>query len=119
MTARTTAAGSAEKEVSNVDNLWKRLLAHCGHRVEIAVYGNPESPDNVSLECTDCNEIILDAEIYTICERKDSSTDQMHNYERCNGCAYYYGEIDSCMYGEPDVPTDAPRKCKEGKNEQV
>lgn len=28
----------------------------------------------------------------------------MSNYEKCNGCPYYYGEIDSCMFGEEDVP---------------
>lgn len=35
----------------------------------------------------------------------------MSNYEKCKGCPYYYGEIDNCMYGEPDVRTNASRKC--------
>lgn len=99
-----------------MDMLWKKLLAHYGHHVEIAVYGDPKNPDNVSLECEDCNEVILDAEIYTICERNKPEATSGRNYDRCNGCPYYYGEIDDCMYGEPDVPTDAPRKCKEDGN---
>ncbi len=103
--------------MNTVDRLWKKLLAHYGHNVEIAVYGNPKNPDGVSLECTDCNEVILDAEIHTICERYDSGTGRPRNYETCKGCAYCYDEIDSCVYGEPDVPTDAPRKCQEDENE--
>lgn len=104
-----------QRTVIIVDSLWKKLLAHFGHHVEIAVYGDPKNPANVSLECTDCNEVILDAELYTICEGDDSGA---HNYEKCKGCACYFGEIDDCMYGEPDVPSDAPCKCKEGENEQ-
>lgn len=29
-----------------------------------------------------------------------------HNYPKCHGCPYYFGEIDSCMFGEDDVPQD-------------
>ena len=35
----------------------------------------------------------------------------MSNYEKCNGCPYYFGEIDSCMFGEEDVPIDMEKKC--------
>lgn len=38
-------------------------------------------------------------------------------YETCKNCPYYYGEIDCCMFGEKDAPTDMPRKCKEEKEE--
>lgn len=53
------------------DLLWKLLLAHRGHRVSIVSYGDPADPKNVSLECEDCGEVILDAEINTICARED------------------------------------------------
>lgn len=33
------------------------------------------------------------------------------DYEVCKKCQYYFGELDSCMYGEPDVPDDMERKC--------
>ena len=36
-------------------------LAHVGHRVEVATYGSP--PENVSVECVDCYEVIADADI--------------------------------------------------------
>lgn len=29
-----------------------------------------------------------------------------NNYDKCNGCPYYFGEIDNCMYGEEDIPND-------------
>lgn len=39
------------------------------------------------------------------------------SYEICKDCPYYYGEIDWCMSGEPDVPDDMEKMCeKEWKN---
>lgn len=40
----------------------------------------------------------------------------MSNYEKCNGCSYYFGEMDDCMYGEADVPFDLPKKCEKRIN---
>lgn len=51
--------------------LWNILKEHTGHSVEIAVYGDPEDPVSITLEDIDTNEVILDAEIYTICARVD------------------------------------------------
>lgn len=51
--------------------LWNILKEHFGHRVEIAIYGDPENPANICLEDLDTNEVILDAEICTICARED------------------------------------------------
>lgn len=51
--------------------LWDLLLQHKGHKVEIAVYGKEDNPMSVTLEDVDTQEIILDAEIYTICVRDD------------------------------------------------
>jgi len=32
-------------------------------------------------------------------------------------CAYYYGEIDECMYGEPEIPANWDKKCEQkGEN---
>lgn len=36
----------------------------------------------------------------------------MSNYEKYNGCPYYFGEIDNCMFGEEDVPNNAEKKCE-------
>lgn len=58
-----------DKEMNNL--LWDILKDHFGHRVEIAVYGDPENPASVTLEDMDTNSVILDAEIYTICARED------------------------------------------------
>lgn len=51
--------------------LWNRLKEHLGHSVEIVCYGDHDDPDDICLECKDCNEVILDAEIYTICASED------------------------------------------------
>ena len=51
--------------------LWNILFKHRGHKVEIATYGDWTDPVDMCLECLDCNEVILDGEIYTICGRQD------------------------------------------------
>lgn len=51
--------------------LWDELKKHRGHHVSITSYGDWDNPKNISLECEDCNEVILDAELYTICGRED------------------------------------------------
>ena len=57
------------EEMNNL--LWNILKDHYGHKVEIAIYGDPENPASITLEDMDTNEVILDAEIYTICARED------------------------------------------------
>ena len=59
------------KEVNGNTVLWDILKKHRGHHVSIVSYGGWDDPKNISLECEDCNEVILDAELYTICERED------------------------------------------------
>ena len=61
-------------ENKNFDNeLWNRLLAHRGHTLVVTSYGkSPDDLDNVSLECEECGEIVLDAGLYTICARSCS-----------------------------------------------
>ena len=38
--------------------------------------------------------------------------------EICKNCPYYYGGIDWCMVGEPDVP-DMEKMCKKFKNQEI
>lgn len=51
--------------------LWNELKKHRGHNVRIVSYGDWENPANICLECEDCGEVVLDAEIYTLCARED------------------------------------------------
>ena len=70
----TTLTMTAEESlISRKKNrrLWDRLLEHFGHHIVVAKYGNPDDPDNVCLECEDCNTVVVDAELYTICPRGD------------------------------------------------
>lgn len=43
--------------------LQDRLRSHLGHHIEIAMYGE----ENLSLECVDCCEVIVDSDVYDIC----------------------------------------------------
>ena len=58
-----------DKEMNEL--LWNMLKDHYGHRVEIALYGDEEDPRCVTLEDMDTDEVILDAELFTICARED------------------------------------------------
>lgn len=75
--ARNENSGEAKKEDAPQDtkcddnSLWDVLMKHRGHNVSIVSYGDWNEPENVCLECEDCNEVILDAETTTICGRKD------------------------------------------------
>lgn len=73
--ANTNKSKSSHHKDIPIDNLalWNLLKGHLGHRVEIAVYGDPESPTDVVLEDMDTNEVILDSELYTLQERNDIS----------------------------------------------
>lgn len=59
----------------NNKRLWDILLEHWAHNVRITKYGDPDAPASVCLECDDCGMMILDAELYTLCARKDRSSD--------------------------------------------
>ena len=52
--------------------LWNLLEKHIGHEVHIVSYGdNNGNVYDVCLECEDCNEVILDSELYTLAARND------------------------------------------------
>ena len=61
--------GKGEYDYNNW--LWDTLLQHIGHNVRISVYGTWDDIVDVCLEDCTTNEIILDAELYTICARED------------------------------------------------
>ena len=49
--------------------MYKKLLPHIGHSIVCVCYGNPKKPENVAVECEDCNEVLCDG------DRHDSRTD--------------------------------------------
>ena len=55
--------------------LWDLLKEHVGHTVEIATYGDPDDPADICLEDMDTDEVILDAEIYTLCPREEEESE--------------------------------------------
>lgn len=52
--------------------LWNELKKHRGHKVNIVSYGDWNAPEDICLECEDCGEVVLDAELYTLCAREDN-----------------------------------------------
>ena len=40
--------------------MFEKIARHLGHNIEVATYGDPIV--NVSVECMDCHEVIVDAE---------------------------------------------------------
>lgn len=48
-----------------------RLERHAGHHVVIVKYGSWDDPADIALECEDCNEVILDAELYDIIGKEE------------------------------------------------
>ncbi len=48
----------------DVDPNVEKMIAHVGHDIECVTYGRPgETAVNVSIECIDCAEVIIDADI--------------------------------------------------------
>ena len=60
-----------QKEKEEFNNyLWNVLKEHYGHEVQISIYGDVDNPADICLEDMDTNEVILDAEIYTLVARE-------------------------------------------------
>lgn len=60
-----------KSEWTDNEILWNTLFQHWGHHVEISFYGDADNPADICLECMDCNEVLVDAGIYSICARED------------------------------------------------
>jgi hypothetical protein len=52
---------SKEKQYQAI--MYQKLLEHRGHKVEIVSYGDPDSPENVAIECEDCHSVLVDYNI--------------------------------------------------------
>ena len=61
--------------------LWNLLKKHIGHNVQIVAYGDPDDPADICLECEDCDEVILDAELYTLQARSDEEVEEESDEE--------------------------------------
>lgn len=65
------------------------LMKHFGHKICIACYGDVNNPADVTLECDDCHEIIIDSNIYTCAPRTDIERKQKMNIRGKD--KWYYG----------------------------
>ena len=70
--------------------LRERMLAHFGHNVVIAAYGDLDDPENVALECEDCGCVIFDDGAYDLCEA--AKEEEEANVQETLGKTYiHYG----------------------------
>ena len=44
--------------------LYDRLKPHIGHNIVCVCYGDYEDPQDICLECEDCNEVLISAETF-------------------------------------------------------
>lgn len=42
--------------------IYEKLRQHIGHTVVCVCYGDFEEPDDICIECEDCNEVLISAE---------------------------------------------------------
>ncbi len=49
------------------------FLYNRGHNVRIVTYGDIDDPVDVCLECENWEEVLIDAELYTLCARKNGA----------------------------------------------
>lgn len=42
--------------------LYDHLRQHLGHTLECVAYGDPNNPQDICIECVDCNEVLISVE---------------------------------------------------------
>ena len=89
--------GRESKRISNTYNL-SSLHSECF----VANHGDSDG-------C--CNRCSSKTECLLIKQKEDERKMRETLYTKCNGCPYYYGEVDVCMFGEKGVPDNLQKKC--------
>ncbi len=51
----------------------RELVPHVGHKIEVAYYGTEKFPIDIAIECTDCNEVLID---FTLTEAQKQGREQ-------------------------------------------
>ena len=42
--------------------IYEKFREHIGHNIECVIYGDAENPDDICIECEDCNCVLMSAE---------------------------------------------------------
>lgn len=42
--------------------MYEKLKDHIGHKIVCVSYGDPDNPDDICIECEDCNEVLVSTE---------------------------------------------------------
>ena len=46
------------------DIIYNALKTHIGHNIVCVAYGDINNPDDICIECEDCNEVLISAETF-------------------------------------------------------
>ena len=49
--------------------MFEKLKNHVGHKIVCVTYGDTDNPQNICIECEDCNEILVSAETFDMNEK--------------------------------------------------
>lgn len=53
---------------------YERIREHLSHRIEIAYYGDANDPENMAIECLDCDTVIVSENRFLVDEDDDGGT---------------------------------------------
>ena len=76
-----------------MNEMFNKLKAHVGHNIEIVTYGLTSKEDdqvNVSIECLDCNEVLID---FDKNDEREENLPYVPNYDKFKDNDDYPGEI--------------------------
>ena len=45
-------------------SIYEILKNHIGHKIVCVAYGNTDSPNDICIECEDCNEVLISSESF-------------------------------------------------------
>lgn len=51
----------------------EELIPHVGHHIEVIHYGTEKFPIDIAIECTDCNEVLID---FTLTDAQKAGREQ-------------------------------------------
>lgn len=44
--------------------IYELLKNHIGHKIVCVAYGDKDNPDDICIECEDCNEVLISSESF-------------------------------------------------------
>lgn len=104
--------------------MYEKLKNHIGHDIVCVAYGDINNPDDICIECEDCNEVLISAETFEE-EKKEVKMDFYISSNRDNSSGMSFNNkeevlkeislmIDDCIANggtQFDINVDANASC--------